>query len=135
MPCYPSIWRLRSFHRLLDPTYIRLDNGSAASMQMNVVEHQLLSGPSADEAPWPILICLLGNFRLLQSGRAVAIPCGGKIETLLGRLGTQFDHRVPRTVLLDLLWPASDSALAHQSLNSLIYSLHKLIGDALGGRP
>ena len=79
------------------------------------------------------MICLLGNFRLLHTGDPVAIPCGGKIEILLGRLGTQFDHRVPRTVLLDLLWPASDSALAHQSLNSLIYSLHKLIGDALGG--
>jgi DNA-binding SARP family transcriptional activator len=34
---------------------------------------------------------------------------------------------------LDLLWPASDSAQATQSLNSLVYSLHKLIGAALGG--
>jgi DNA-binding SARP family transcriptional activator len=33
----------------------------------------------------------------------------------------------------DLLWPASDSAQAIQSLNSLVYSLHKLLGDALGG--
>lgn len=100
---------------------------------MTYLDQSVFAGPSVDKAPWPILICLLGNFRLLQSGRTVAIPCGGKIETLLSRLGTQFDHRVPRTVLLDLLWPASDSALAHQSLNSLIYSLHKLIGDALGG--
>lgn len=82
---------------------------------------------------WIILICLLGRFRLLHSGHPIAIPSGGKIETLLCRLGTQFDHRVHRTVLLDLLWPTSDSTLAHQSLNSLIYSLHKLIGDALGG--
>jgi DNA-binding SARP family transcriptional activator len=102
-------------------------------MQMNDFAQPVVAGPSINEAPWPILICLLGNFRLLHTGRPVAIPCGGKIETLLGRLGIQFDHRVPRTVLLDLLWPASDSALAHQSLNSLVYSLHKLIGDALGG--
>jgi DNA-binding SARP family transcriptional activator len=100
---------------------------------MNVIEQHLLSGPPADPAPWPILICLLGTFRLLQSGHAVAIPSGGKVETLLGRLGIQSDHRVPRSVLLDLLWPISDAALAHQSLNSLVYSLHKLIGDALGG--
>jgi DNA-binding SARP family transcriptional activator len=75
----------------------------------------------------------LGSFRLLQSGRPITIPSGGKIETFLGRLSIQFDHRVQRSVLVDLLWPASDSALAHQSLNSLVYSLHKLTGDALGG--
>jgi len=102
-------------------------------MQMKFLEQQMLAGSPPDEAPWPILICLLGNFRLLQNGQPIAIPCGGKIETLLGRLGRQFDHRVPRSVLVDLLWPVSDSALAHQSLNSLVYSLHKLIGDALGG--
>jgi DNA-binding SARP family transcriptional activator len=100
---------------------------------MNYLDQPMLSGAPLDEAPWPILICLLGNFRLLHTGAPVAIPCGGKIETLLGRLGRQFDHRVQRSVLVDLLWPASDSALAHQSLNSLVYSVHKLIGDALGG--
>ena len=100
---------------------------------MTYLDQSVFAGSSVDKAPWPILICLLGNFRLLQSGRAVAIPCGGKIETLLGRLGIQFDRRVPSTVLLDLLWPTSDSALAHQSLNSLVYSLHNLIGDELGG--
>ena len=50
----------------------------------------------------------------------------------LSPLPIQFDHRVQRSVLVDRLWPASDSALAHQSLNSLVYSLHKLIGHALG---
>jgi DNA-binding SARP family transcriptional activator len=76
---------------------------------------------------------LLGNFRLLHTGHPVAIACGGKIETLLVRLGLQSARRVPRAVLVNLLWPASDSAQATQSLNSLIYSFHKLIGDALGG--
>jgi DNA-binding SARP family transcriptional activator len=37
--------------------------------------------------------------------------------------------------LVNLLWPASDSTQATQSLNSLVYSLHKLIGDALSGAP
>jgi DNA-binding SARP family transcriptional activator len=100
---------------------------------MNERTPAVLSTLPSDVAAMPLLICLLGNFRLLQTGQPVAIPCGGKIETLLGRLGHQFDHRVPRRVLVDLLWPATDSALAHQSLNSLVYSLHKLIGDALGG--
>jgi DNA-binding SARP family transcriptional activator len=102
-------------------------------MLMTFLEQHMRSDRFADKASWPIPICLLGNFRLLHIGHPIAIPSGGKIETLLGHLGRQFDHRVLRTVLLDLLWPASDSALAHQSLNSLVYSLHKLIRDALGG--
>jgi len=92
-----------------------------------------LAVPYSDEASWPILICLLGSFLLLQAGQSVALHCGGKIETLLGRLGLQAGRRVPRAVLVNLLWPASDSAQATQSLNSLVYSVHKLIGDALGG--
>jgi DNA-binding SARP family transcriptional activator len=90
-------------------------------MLMNVLEQPMPSGPSADEARWPVMICLLGNFRLLHTGHSVAIPCGGKIEVLLSRLGLHFDRRVPCTVLLDLLWPTSDSALAHQSLNTGLY--------------
>lgn len=99
---------------------------------MTFIEQHRRSEPSADEASWPILICLLGNFRVLHSGRPVAIPCGGKIETLLCYLGRQSGRRVPRAALVNLLWPASDSVQATQSLNSLIYSFHKLIGDALG---
>jgi len=102
-------------------------------MLMTFLEQHMRSDSSADESPWPILICLLGNFRLLHTGHPVAIHCGGKTETLLGRLGLQSGRRVPRAVLVNLLWPASDSAQATQSLNSLVYSLHKLIGDALGG--
>jgi DNA-binding SARP family transcriptional activator len=102
-------------------------------MQMNFLEQQMLAGPSSDEASWPILICLLGSFLLLQAGQSVALHCGGKIETLLCCLGLQSGRRVPRAVLVNLLWPASDSAQATQSLNSLLYSLHKLIGTALGG--
>src|SRR5262245_22567815 len=104
-------------------------------MRMAFLEQQLLSGSSSDEASWPILICLLGSFLLLQAGRPVGIRSGGKIETILCRLGLESGYRVPRAALVNLLWPASDSTQATQSLNSLIYSIHKLIGDALGGAP
>jgi DNA-binding SARP family transcriptional activator len=102
-------------------------------MQMHILEQHMDLASSTAEAPWPILICLLGNFRLLHAGHPVAIPCGGKVETLLSRLSIQPNHRASCRVLLDFLWPTRDSTLAHQSLNSLVYSLHKLIGDALGG--
>jgi DNA-binding SARP family transcriptional activator len=100
---------------------------------MNEHDQSVLSTLPTDAAASPILICLLGNFLLLQAGQSIAIHCGGKIETLLCRLGLQSGRRVPRTVLVNLLWPASESAQATQSLNSLVYSVHKLIGDTLGG--
>jgi DNA-binding SARP family transcriptional activator len=100
---------------------------------MNERDHGVLSALPIDADASPILVCLLGNFLLLRAGQSVGLHCGGKTETLLCRLGLQSGRRVPRTVLVNLLWPASDSAQATQSLNSLIYSLHKLVGDALGG--
>lgn len=100
---------------------------------MNERDRGMLSALPTDADASPILICLLGNFRLLQAGQSVGLHCGGKTETLLGRLGLQFDYRVQRSVLVNLLWPARDNMQATQSLNSLVYSLHKLIGAALGG--
>lgn len=81
----------------------------------------------------PVLICLLGNFYLLKMGQAVKVRSGGKAEALLCALALQSDYRVPRDTLLFMLWPKADPALANQSLNSLVYSLHKLLGNAIGG--
>lgn len=83
----------------------------------------------------PILICLLGSFLLLKAGQAVALRGGGKTESLLCQLGLHHTRSIPRETLLNTLWPSSDSVLASQSLNSLIYSLHKLVGDAISGTP
>jgi DNA-binding SARP family transcriptional activator len=108
-------------------------NNYVESLRMKYLDQSGITVAYSNESSWPILICLLGNFLLLQAGQSVGVHGGGKIEILLGRLGLQSGSRVPRAVLVNLLWPASDSAQATQSLNSLIYSLHKLIGDALGG--
>lgn len=86
-----------------------------------------------DETSWPIQICLLGSFRLLKAGHQVAIQAGGKAEALLCHLGLQVGHQLPRAALVQRLWPASDGVQANHSLNSLIYSLHKLIGAGPGG--
>ena len=45
------------------------------------------------------------------------------------------ERGVARGTLLNTLWPQSDTFQASQSLNSLIYSLHKSLGAALGGAP
>jgi len=78
-------------------------------------------------------IQLLGSFRLLKAGRPVATREGGKTEGFLAALALHPGKLIPRDVLLDNLWPESDSLLAGQSLNTLVYSLHKRLGDALGG--
>ncbi|HET9224593.1 MAG TPA: BTAD domain-containing putative transcriptional regulator, partial [Roseiflexaceae bacterium] len=87
------------------------------------------------DGAWPILICLLGSFRLLKCDQPVALRGGGKAEALLCYLGLRYQERVPRDAILSALWPAGDPVLAGQSLNSLIYSLNKLLGDATGGAP
>src|SRR5262245_41434982 len=99
---------------------------------MNELDQQVQATIHTDEAAWPIFICLLGNFRLLKTGKPVVIRSGGKAESLLCQLALRYGHRVPRAMLVGALWSTSDSILANQSLNSLVYSLHKLIGDALG---
>ena len=82
-----------------------------------------------------VTVCLLGDFRVLKHGVAVALRQGGKGEQLLGRLALRSPDGVPREALLACLWPDSEGGLAGQSLNTLVYSLHRLLGDALAGRP
>lgn len=81
----------------------------------------------------PILICLLGNFYVRKRGESVRVSNGGKAEALLSALALQSDYCVSRDGLLGILWPNTHSELAIQSLNSLVYTLHKRLGDAIGG--
>ncbi len=87
--------------------------------------------PHGCVAPPAVQICLLGSFRLAKAGQAVRLSCGGKAEGVLFHLALRHAQRVPRDTLIDLLWPETDRALANQSLNSVAYSLHKLLGDAI----
>ena len=88
--------------------------------------------PRVGEAPWPILVCLLGSFRVLQADRALLVR-GEKTVTLLGHLALHHDEGIPRDTLRDLVWPESDAALAGESLHSRVHSLNKLLGERLGG--
>jgi DNA-binding SARP family transcriptional activator len=85
-----------------------------------------------DGLNWSVVICMLGNFRLLKRGQSVLVHGGGKAEALLCTLALRYAHWVPRDTLLSTVWPESDANLARQSLNSLVYNLHKLLGDAMG---
>lgn len=88
--------------------------------------------PAGDPlATWPIVICILGSFRVLRHGRPVALPSGGRAELLLRELGWQHPAGVERERLLELLWPDSSTAAAGHSVNSLIHALRRTLGDAI----
>jgi DNA-binding SARP family transcriptional activator len=56
---------------------------------------------------------------------------GSKAEALLAHLALQHGRRVPRERLVQWIWPESAPAAAFHSLNSLTYTLHKLLGQVL----
>lgn len=82
---------------------------------------------------WPILICLLGEFRVLKFGQPIAFRRATKGEGLLAALALHRDAGLPREALEASLWPDADTALAHQSLHSLIHSVTKLLSGCIGG--
>lgn len=84
-------------------------------------------------AEWPLMICILGSFRLLKKGRPISIRSGSRAEILLGTLGLKHPVGVERESLLDLLWPSSAPAAAGHSINSLVCTLHRQLGDSIGG--
>jgi DNA-binding SARP family transcriptional activator len=86
-----------------------------------------------DALGWPILVCVLGGFRLLKAGVPVRLDGNSKGAALLATLALRRGHTADRESVLQLLWPNSSGALAGQSLNSLVYNLHKLLGDGIGG--
>lgn len=88
-----------------------------------------------DDAAWPILICILGDFCVLKAGRPVDMVNGAKAEALLCALALRPTQPLSREALLATLWPDKEAELAGQSLHSLLYKLHRLLGDALGGAP
>src|SRR5437773_11527060 len=76
---------------------------------------------------------MLGSFRLLRTGKLLTVRPGGKHEALLSTLALHATSRLPRETLLETLWPDTEFGLAVQSLNSLVYSLGKMLSQAIGG--
>ena len=90
-----------------------------------------LTRSPTDTAAWPIVIRLLGEFRLFQAGQPVSIRAGSKTEGLLAHLALQRGHRAPRERLIEWLWPNSDLDSGLHSLNTQIYAVNKLLRSAL----
>lgn len=89
----------------------------------------------AAPARWTLMICVLGNFQLLRAGQPVLVPSHGKAQAFLSMLALRYRQPVRRELILESLWPDTSCTLAGQSLNSLVYTLHKQLGQHIGGAP
>jgi DNA-binding SARP family transcriptional activator len=82
-----------------------------------------------------VSIQMLGSFALFKNGTHLPVRPGGKTEALLTLLALHCYRRIPRATLLGEVWPEAEPELSIQALNSLLHSLRRLLGDALGGEP
>jgi DNA-binding SARP family transcriptional activator len=89
------------------------------------------AGQMNPESESPVLIGLLGQFRVLKAGQPVSVR--GKAGQLLARLAIRAEQGIVREKLLSDIWPDQDPSLASASLNTLVWSLRQRLGDALGG--
>jgi DNA-binding SARP family transcriptional activator len=108
-------------------------NSSISLARESAAQAMPLFDQIASEARWPVMICLLGNFRLLKLGQPLPMRNAVKTQALLSNLALEQDYAAPRETLLNALWPNTEVALAGQSLNSLVHSLRKQLADQLGG--
>jgi DNA-binding SARP family transcriptional activator len=81
----------------------------------------------------PVLICLLGSFRVIKAGAEVQMRANGKTAALLSSLALGSRYRVSRQLLLRTLWPDSEETRAAHALQSMVHALRESLGDALAG--
>jgi DNA-binding SARP family transcriptional activator len=83
----------------------------------------------------PVMIRMLGTFALVKNGATLPVRSKGKTEALLTSLALHCYRPIPRATLLSNVWPEAEPELSIQALNSLLHSLRRLLGDALGDKP
>jgi DNA-binding SARP family transcriptional activator len=102
------------------------------------IELELLREPEdlycfSDDSACPLMICLLGEFSILNDGKPIVLHNSGKAESLLRKIALGTRQSALREVLIEALWPDSERELAAQSLNSLVYYLRKQFSDKING--
>jgi DNA-binding SARP family transcriptional activator len=88
---------------------------------------------TTSQASWPILICVLGTFRVLKAGQPLLLRNANKMQALLANLAIAPNHALAHETVLEAVWPDIELSLAAKSLYSLTYQLRKLLGDQLAG--
>jgi DNA-binding SARP family transcriptional activator len=90
-------------------------------------------GPGEQNARGGVLVCVLGEFRLLHNGRPINLRRKGKTETLLEQLALAGKRAMSREEIICALWPDAEPTLARQAFKSLLHTLRQLFGQALDG--
>ena len=85
-----------------------------------------------DVSSAPVVVRMLGPFRLAKSGRDVTLRPGSKTESLIVELAL-LESGASRDELTNSIWPGSHPDLAAHSLRSLVHALHEQFADVLGG--
>jgi DNA-binding SARP family transcriptional activator len=88
-----------------------------------------------DKSRWPVLICLLGGFRIFKAGEPIFLHNASKTKSLLISLALSKNRQISRDTLLQSIWPDTATNLASQALSSLIHSLRELFKDKIGDQP
>jgi LuxR family maltose regulon positive regulatory protein len=81
--------------------------------------------------PWQIQIRCLGRFEILAEDRQLdyGAKTPRKLLALLKAIIALGSRDVPERKLADALWPGEDGDTAHQSFNTAMHRLRKLLGD------
>lgn len=87
-------------------------------------------GPHLEIWPWPVKIRCLGRFSVELDGGplAFAVKTPKKLLLLLKAIISLGGKEVPERKLADALWPDEDGDTAHQSFNTALHRLRKLLG-------
>src|SRR5262245_32568883 len=85
--------------------------------QRSVDEVLDLDRGGVDRAARAVMVSVMGALRLTARDRRIPVASGSRSEQLLFCLALRRSHRVPRSDVLEWVWPDADTALAGQSLN------------------
>src|SRR5690242_15558550 len=81
----------------------------------------------------PIQIRLFGGLRVFKLGASVGLRAAARTEQLLLSLALAQTRGVTRERSLSQVWPEADVSLPAHSLHSLLHTLHRILGAAIGG--
>ena len=118
--CAAAVSREREVRRHLDGVIDVLTGSESPGAGTSVGE------PGRGEGADLVAFCL-GPFRLYQHGAPVVGWNGSKCQSVLRYLLLHRRRRVPKEVLMELIWPGSSSDAARRNLHQAVYSLRQTL--------
>jgi DNA-binding SARP family transcriptional activator len=84
-----------------------------------------------EDWPWPIKIFTLGRFSLVSDGKPIRFTRKGRQKPLamLKVLIALGGREIKAERIADILWPDTDGDVAHQSFNTTLHRLRRLLGN------